>query len=144
MDLNTLTSVLPELQITSWKVWTMDISLLILYMYLVHLGVAGAEPAVIWQDECSPTSCGGDLGIVIQFPFWLKDSQPDFCGYPGFELSCSSNNTVVLELQLPVKSRTISLMFPVSIKVSVLDINYKSQLMKISAPNASCLTNGIS
>lgn len=116
----------------------MEISLLFLYMYLVHLGVAGAEPAGIWQDECSPTSCG-DSGIVIRFPFWLKDRQPDFCGYPGFELSCSGNNTAVFELQLPVKSRTNSLMFPVSVKVSVLDINYKSQVMKISALNASCL-----
>lgn len=115
----------------------MDISLLFLYVHLLHLAVAGAEPAG-WQDECLPTSCG-DSGMVIRFPFWLKNHQPEFCGYPGFELSCSGNNTAVFELQLPLKSPTNSRVFPVSVKVSVLDINYKSQVMKISALNASCL-----
>ncbi|KAJ6370423.1 hypothetical protein OIU76_028658 [Salix suchowensis] len=42
-------------------------------------------------------SCGND-GPDIRFPFRIKDEQPDHCGYPGFDLSCSDDNSTVLEL----------------------------------------------
>ncbi|PON51347.1 43kDa postsynaptic protein [Parasponia andersonii] len=42
----------------------------------------------------------GDNNIPIRFPFQLKSQQPQNCGYPGFELSCSSQNITVLKLPL--------------------------------------------
>ncbi|KAG6741389.1 hypothetical protein POTOM_054623 [Populus tomentosa] len=41
-------------------------------------------------------SCG-NRGPDIRFPFRIKDKQPD-CGYPGYDLSCSEDNSTVLKL----------------------------------------------
>ena len=63
--------------------------------------------------------CGED-GPTIQFPFRLKDRQPDHhSGYPGFDLYCNDKNDTVLEL-------------PTSIKVFVKQIDYKSQLIQVT------------
>jgi hypothetical protein len=42
-------------------------------------------------------SCG-NRGPDIRFPFRIKEKQPDHCGYPGFDLSCSEDNSTVLKL----------------------------------------------
>ncbi|KAJ6860060.1 hypothetical protein NC651_036409 [Populus alba x Populus x berolinensis] len=42
-------------------------------------------------------SCG-NRGPDIRFPFRIKEKQPDHCGYPGFDLSCSEDNGTVLNL----------------------------------------------
>ncbi|KAF3972097.1 hypothetical protein CMV_004375 [Castanea mollissima] len=52
----------------------------------------GLEP-----DGCKEARCGND-GPTIQFPFWLKDQQPEHCGFPGFELSCAEDDRTMLEL----------------------------------------------
>ncbi|GMP67733.1 hypothetical protein CsSME_00027616 [Camellia sinensis var. sinensis] len=36
------------------------------------------------SDECTVTQRFGEYGPDIRFPFWLKDHQPNHCGYPGF------------------------------------------------------------
>lgn len=36
-------------------------------------------------NECVISRCSHH-GPAIRFPFWLKDSQPDHCGYPGFQV----------------------------------------------------------
>ncbi|KAK0601830.1 hypothetical protein LWI29_027820 [Acer saccharum] len=50
----------------------------------------------ITYEFCRPTKCGRK-GPVIRFPFRLN-TQPVFCGFEGFELSCSSNNNTLLHL----------------------------------------------
>ncbi|KAJ6420597.1 hypothetical protein OIU84_028026 [Salix udensis] len=42
-------------------------------------------------------SCGNG-GPDIRFPSRIKGEQPDHCGYSGFDLSCSDDNSTVLEL----------------------------------------------
>ncbi|KAG5533290.1 hypothetical protein RHGRI_027470 [Rhododendron griersonianum] len=75
-------------------------------------------------DDCtSTTSKCSDDGPPIRFPFRLKNQHPPHCGYPGFDLSCSPNNTTtVLDL-------------PNSVKVLVTHIDYKSRLIHIKDPN---------
>lgn len=45
----------------------------------------------------STESCG-NRGPDIRFPFRNMDKQPDHCGCPGFDLSCSDDNSTVLKL----------------------------------------------
>ncbi|RVW87494.1 Rust resistance kinase Lr10 [Vitis vinifera] len=67
------------------------------------------------DDECKASRCSHH-GPVIRFPFRLKH-QPEHCGYPKFELSCSEENRTILEL-------------PSSGKFWVKEINYTSQKSK--------------
>uniref|UniRef100_F6HWE0 non-specific serine/threonine protein kinase n=1 Tax=Vitis vinifera TaxID=29760 RepID=F6HWE0_VITVI len=64
------------------------------------------------DDECKASRCSHH-GPVIRFPFRLKH-QPEHCGCPEFELSCSEENRTILEL-------------PSSGKLWVEEINYASQ-----------------
>ncbi|KAL6321138.1 hypothetical protein AAG906_012910 [Vitis piasezkii] len=64
------------------------------------------------DDECKASRCSHH-GPVIRFPFRLKH-QPEHCGYPEFELSCSEENWTILEL-------------PYLGKLWVEEINYTSQ-----------------
>jgi hypothetical protein len=69
---------------------------------------------------CAETRCGRH-GPSIRFPFRLN-SQPDYCGwYSGFNISCTDTNDTVLEL-------------PVSVKLLVKEINYKSQVIQLYDP----------
>ncbi|KAJ9679800.1 hypothetical protein PVL29_021649 [Vitis rotundifolia] len=65
------------------------------------------------DDECKASRCSDYDGPVIRFPFRLKH-QPDHCGYPEFELSCSEDKQTILEL-------------PHLGKLWVTEINYTSQ-----------------
>ncbi|KAI8008654.1 Rust resistance kinase Lr10 [Camellia lanceoleosa] len=86
------------------------------------LGVGGApQPQPQDSDECAVTRCGDD-GPDIRFPFWLKDHQPNHCGYPGFQLSCS-----------PAKNTLLELPFFGTAKVSL--INYRDQSLYINDPS---------
>ncbi|GMP67763.1 hypothetical protein CsSME_00027643 [Camellia sinensis var. sinensis] len=88
------------------------------------LGVGGApQPRPRDSDECAVTRCGDD-GPDIRFPFWLKDHQPNHCGYPGFQLSCSPDKNTLLELPL----------FGTA-KVFVTLINYRDQSLYIYDPS---------
>ncbi|KAI3977664.1 hypothetical protein MKX01_037943 [Papaver californicum] len=72
------------------------------------------------KDVCRRFSCGR---LQIRFPFYLKNRpQHDYCGYPGFELSCTKNKETVVEL-------------PLSGAFFVRYINYTSQLMEIYDQN---------
>ncbi|CAN4085752.1 unnamed protein product [Withania somnifera] len=108
-----------------------------LFLHLIFLRVILGELVTI-QDQCLPTRCG-DLGPVIRFPFHLKNRQPSHCGYPGFELSCTSNNVTQFNLQLPLQATINNVDIPISANASVLDINYKSQTIALSDLKASCL-----
>ncbi|KAE9456683.1 hypothetical protein C3L33_11414, partial [Rhododendron williamsianum] len=66
------------------------------------------------DDACMPKRCAAE-GPEIRFPFWLKDIQPDRCGYgPGFALTCSHNKETLLD----------NLFYS---KVVVQDIDYLNQ-----------------
>ncbi|KAH8502428.1 hypothetical protein H0E87_013932 [Populus deltoides] len=69
-------------------------------------------------------SCG-NRGLHIRFPFWIKDRQPEQCGYPGFDLSCNEMGDIVLELQGAVK-------------LYIDKIDYKNQVIYASDPQG-CL-----
>ncbi|XP_061341669.1 rust resistance kinase Lr10-like [Gastrolobium bilobum] len=76
-------------------------------------------------DQCKESSCGIH-GPTIRFPFRLKGRQPEWCGYNSwFDLYCTDSNDTVLEL-------------PFSAKALVKSINYTSQLISVSYPEA-CL-----
>ena len=51
----------------------------------------------------------------------LSVDQPHHCGYPGFELSCTKNNQTMLDL-------------PVSVKLLVKNITYKSREIIVQDP----------
>ncbi|KAJ4712687.1 RING-H2 finger protein [Melia azedarach] len=44
--------------------------------------------------NCPPVKCGHDTAD-IHFPFWVKGQQSQHCGYPGFELVCKENTTLI-------------------------------------------------
>ncbi|KAJ6377794.1 hypothetical protein OIU78_028087 [Salix suchowensis] len=80
------------------------------FMFIAELGVS---------LNCT-TSCGS-RGVDIRFPFWIKDRQPDQCGYPGFALSCIDGDDIVLEL------RTAG-------KLHIEKIDYRNQVILASDP----------
>jgi len=93
----------------------MDICLemVIAYLFLFLAFTVDLEEA---QSACDELRCG-DHGPAIRFPFRLN-SQPEHCGYPGFNLSCVDTKHTVLEL-------------PISVKLFVKKIDYKSQVIHL-------------
>ena len=77
-----------------------------------------------WNYSCPQpeTTCGN---LTVRFPFRLIGSQPPQCGYPGFDLQCSSNQAVV-EL-------------PGSVKLNVKFIDYISQTIQLYDPSGCFL-----
>ncbi|KAB5548409.1 hypothetical protein DKX38_011815 [Salix brachista] len=71
------------------------------------------------------TSCG-NRGVDIRFPFWIKDRQPDQCGYPGFAISCNERGDIVLEL-------------PPAGKLHIEKIDYKNHVIHASDPQRCLL-----
>ena len=87
------------------------------FVLLANASEFGVEP----DDGCEEARCG-DGGPTIRFPFWLKDQQPEHCGFPGFELSCTEDNQTMLEL-------------PHSVKLYVKDIHYIDQQIGLYDPD---------
>ncbi|VFQ69143.1 unnamed protein product [Cuscuta campestris] len=80
-----------------------------------------AAEAMNNNGDCRETICGG---IAVKFPFRIVDRQPAAaCGYPGFDLSCSSDR---LLLELPNS---------VNLSVSFIDYAYQS----IDVTDEACL-----
>ncbi|KAF7130666.1 hypothetical protein RHSIM_Rhsim10G0165400 [Rhododendron simsii] len=95
------------------------IFLFFLFFFLLQAGVGAQADDRDWDVECLPTRCRAE-GPEIRFPFWLKDRQPDRCGYgPDFALTCS-----------PTESKETLLDNPFSVKVVVKEINYYCQLIR--------------
>ena len=60
------------------------------YFFIVFLAGHGAS--------LNCTGSCGNRGPDIRFPFRIKEKEPDHCGYPGFDLSCSEDNSTALNL----------------------------------------------
>ncbi|XP_011037042.1 PREDICTED: glycerophosphodiester phosphodiesterase protein kinase domain-containing GDPDL2-like isoform X2 [Populus euphratica] len=88
------------------------------YFFIVFLTGHGASL------KCTG-SCG-NRGPDIRFPFRIKDKQPDHCGYPGFDLSCSDDNSTVLRL-------------PTGLSVHIERIDYRYQLIYARGPQGCFL-----
>lgn len=84
-------------------------------------------PDITKAQSCSsvPCSTSSSSGVPIRFPFRIEGRQPESCGYPGFNLSCSNSGRTVLKL-------------PNSDKFFVQDIDYLSQTIKLYDPK-DCL-----
>ncbi|XP_045792446.1 rust resistance kinase Lr10-like [Trifolium pratense] len=95
-------------------------------LFMVYFVVGTTKAKII---NCSEDiSCGNQ---VIKFPFQIKNQNPisPMCGgYPGFELICSSNQTMI---ELPHK-----------VKLNVKNIDYKHQTIQLSDPQ-DCLDKHI-
>lgn len=75
------------------------------------------------EDRCKPSRQCSGTGL-IQFPFSLEGKHPQYCGYPGFRLSCDGNETVI---NIPSMG-----------KMYVRDIDYKQHQLLITDPK-ECL-----
>ncbi|KAI3862145.1 hypothetical protein MKW92_020625 [Papaver armeniacum] len=53
--------------------------------------------AYAMDNECSISKCG-DGDVVVKFPFRITQNQHVNCGYPGFDLSCTSFGKTVIQL----------------------------------------------
>ncbi|KAG7983126.1 hypothetical protein I3843_04G088700 [Carya illinoinensis] len=82
------------------------------------------------QDDCADSFRFGGHGPAIRFPFRLKDHHADNCGLPGFHVSCSDTHDTVLEL-------------PISVKLFVKNIDYKSQELQLYHPD-NCFPRALS
>ncbi|KAJ6377810.1 hypothetical protein OIU78_028100 [Salix suchowensis] len=91
------------------------VTCLFCFMFIAELGAC---------LNCT-TSCG-NRGVDIRFPFWIKDRQPDQCGYPGFALSCNERGDIVLEL-------------PPAGKLHIEKIDYRNQVIHASDPQRCLL-----
>ncbi|KAL6495573.1 hypothetical protein OROGR_030136 [Orobanche gracilis] len=79
------------------------------------------------KNDCPSVTCGKNP-FVVRFPFLLQGQQPQTCGYPGFDLTCTRqthDTTTVLNLHNSGEFR-------------VRDINYLSQEIQLYDPN-NCL-----
>jgi hypothetical protein len=94
----------------------MVISYLFLFLAFIIVDLGEAKNVCV-DDE---SRCGRH-GPAIRFPFRLN-TQPDDCGYPGFTLSCIDRQHTVLEL-------------PISVKLFVKHIDYKSQVIQLYDPD---------
>ncbi|KAG2680148.1 hypothetical protein I3760_11G085200 [Carya illinoinensis] len=91
------------------------------FFLLVVVSVAGLreDQLIELNRKCDVAPCGR-YGPPIRFPFRL-DTQPQYCGYPGFILSCTNRNETLLQL-------------PKLEKFIVTNIDYKSQTIQVSDP----------
>jgi hypothetical protein len=93
------------------------LEMVISYFFLFAAFVVGLGEG---QNGCDELRCGG-RGPAIRFPFRLN-SQPDHCGWPGFNLSCTNSKETVLQL-------------PNFVKFFVKKIDYKSQVIEVYDPD---------
>jgi len=86
----------------------MDLSVVCLLMLVLVCHGAGLN------DKFQKAKCKKH-GPAIKFPFRL-DKQPEYCGYPGFVLSCNQRNETLLQL-------------PNSVTLNIKEIDYASRLI---------------
>ncbi|XP_027933154.1 putative RING-H2 finger protein ATL21A [Vigna unguiculata] len=77
------------------------------------------------SSDCQYYSWCSDNNILIRFPFQIQGLQHPYCGYPGFQLTCSNDSKTVITL-------------PYMGKFFVRNINYLRQEMQVYDPD-DCL-----
>ncbi|KAF3431749.1 hypothetical protein FNV43_RR26485 [Rhamnella rubrinervis] len=92
---------------------------LILSLFLFSDNFVGAVVHPYYQACSLPRSCCNNQ--TIKFPFYIKDLQEPYCGYPGFELSCNKNGQPILNLPSGVDYNYI-----------IHQISYKNQSFIVS------------
>nr|XP_043619204.1 putative RING-H2 finger protein ATL21A [Erigeron canadensis] len=70
--------------------------------------------------DCPISFCGSSA-YSIRFPFRMLGQQPAICGYPGFDLRCSKQGVMLLNL-------------PNSGEFAVRNIDYRSQVVQVYDP----------
>ncbi|XP_071707553.1 putative RING-H2 finger protein ATL21A [Rutidosis leptorrhynchoides] len=99
----------------------MDAYILLFYL-LLHPFVSSS--ATTNYNDCQTSYCGQNINSV-HFLFRLIDQQPEICGFPGFDLRCVFQNTILIEL-------------PNADNFAIRNINYRHQTMRIYDP-LNCL-----
>eukprot|EP00258_Populus_trichocarpa_P051020 XP_024467039.1 LEAF RUST 10 DISEASE-RESISTANCE LOCUS RECEPTOR-LIKE PROTEIN KINASE-like 1.2 isoform X2 [Populus trichocarpa] len=69
------------------------INLFIVTFFLLAKKASCTDPQFL---ACNPESCSD--GQSISFPFHIQGVQPDYCGYPGFSISCNDKGKPVFNL----------------------------------------------
>ncbi|KAI3935142.1 hypothetical protein MKX01_031409 [Papaver californicum] len=67
-------------------------TLLILISFLLFF-----SSAFVMDNKCLISKCGDDR-VVVKFSFRITENQHPNCGYPGFNLSCTSFGKTVIQL----------------------------------------------
>ncbi|CDP19387.1 unnamed protein product [Coffea canephora] len=98
---------------------------------LIFLATLTALGSCKIHDNCTVRRCS-DQGPAIRFPFRLKDRQPQHCGFPGFELSCTQSQETVLENPFRVKASLNQTKPPFSVKFVINKIDYESRLLYVA------------
>lgn len=98
----------------------LDLQFLLLGGLLLFFSVVSSN------NECSASFCS-NYTFPIRFPFQLMGEiqQPEYCGYPGFNLTCTNQGDLILNL-------------PYSGDFSVRDIDYLNQEIRLFDPQG-CL-----
>ncbi|KVH89033.1 Zinc finger, RING/FYVE/PHD-type [Cynara cardunculus var. scolymus] len=73
------------------------------------------------QYNCPFAFCGS-AAFIIRFPFRMVGQQPAVCGYPGFDLRCNRQGTMLLNI-------------PKSGDFLVRTIDYRSQVIQVYDPS---------
>ncbi|KAK7292803.1 hypothetical protein RJT34_15657 [Clitoria ternatea] len=81
-------------------------------------------PIIYASNDCQFSVCSNN-SFLIRFPFQLEGEQHPYCGYPGFNLTCTNDSKIVLKL-------------PYSGEFYVRNINYLSQQIQLYDPD-DCL-----
>ncbi|CAI0397136.1 unnamed protein product [Linum tenue] len=90
-----------------------------LWCFILLLANHGAQSLNL---SCrTTTSCGGNSSD-IRFPFTIRGRSSGYQGFPGFDLSCAGRNQTLLHL-------------PNSVNLTLLSIDYESQLVHVKSPD---------
>ncbi|KAJ7976175.1 Rust resistance kinase, partial [Quillaja saponaria] len=104
------------------------------FLFLIILLTSTLGAADETSTACNESRCKCN-GPIIRFPFKLKGRQPDHCGHPGFDLSCTDKHETVLEI-IPEGASSLP------VKLLVKSIDYKYQLIHVYDPQ-NCIPRQI-
>ena len=96
------------------------------FYFLFLVTFVGIPVSLCNDDHIDPSSCtkmfncGGIKNVG--FPFW-EDIRPSNCGSPGLKLHCEGSNVTTIEIM--------------NVTYHVLDVNPKTQILKISRDDLS-------
>lgn len=89
------------------------INLFIVTFFLLAKKASCTDPQFL---ACNPERCGD--GQSISFPFHIQGVQPDYCGYPGFNISCNDKGKPVFNLS--------------NSEYIIHEIHYQNQSLRVS------------